>query len=108
MNVLEEANKLNIVLAIIGSSSLAALIGGLVTYFTEKSKRKEEKNDLLLFLTASLLSLMGQYAIKDKKISFENLKLITNMYERYKTYPSANGYVDAIVNKVKSLSVEDD
>jgi hypothetical protein len=96
-----------VLLAILSSGALSAVVSSVVTYFIDKAKRKEEENDLLQFLTASQLTILGQNVIKDGSIDFETLKLYSNMYDRYKKIKGANGYVDALMTKVKSLPIKE-
>ena len=96
-----------IILAILGSGAFSALIGSITTYFIEKAKRKDNEEDLLTFLTASQLTILGQNTIRDGEIDFETLKLYVKMYERYKQIPKANGFVDALYTKVKSLPIKE-
>ena len=98
---------MNIVLAIIGSSAFAAVVGSLTTYLIEKAKNKDNKNDILLLMCASELTMLGEGAIKDGEISFAKAKLFKQLYTKYKEIPDADGYVDLVNEQVSKLPLKE-
>lgn len=98
----------SILLAILGSGAFSALIGSITTYFIEKAKQKDNKNDMLLLMCASELTMLGESAIRDGYIAFAKARLFKSLYENYKKMPNADGYVDLINQKVSQLPLQED
>ena len=96
-----------IFLAIVSSSAFAALVGSVTTYFIEKAKNKDTKNDMLLLMCASELTMLGEGAIQEGDISFAKAKLFKALYTKYKGFPEADGYVDLINQKVGQLPLKE-
>ena len=98
---------MNIFLAIVTSSAFAAVVGSVTTYFIEKAKRKDDKNDILLLMCASELTMLGEGAIQEGDISFAKAKLFKALYTKYKSFPEADGYIDLVNQKVSQLPLEE-
>lgn len=98
---------MNVIIAIIGSGALSALVGSLTTYFIERAKQKDSKNDMLLLMCASELTMLGESAIQKEEISFAKAKLFKALYTKYKAFPDADGYVDLINEKVEALPLKE-
>lgn len=96
-----------IIIAIIGSSALSALIGGIVTIIGNSIKEKKNSSSLLMQNTAISLWMLGNAMIHNKHIDNEALKLFLDTYKLYKE-EKGNGYIDYIYNKVIALPVTDD
>ena len=96
-----------IILAILGSGAFSALIGSITTYFIEKAKRKDTKNDMLILMCASELTMLGESAIKDGEISFAKAKLFKALYTKYKAIPEADGYVDLVNQTIGQLPLKE-
>jgi len=96
-----------VLLAILGSGAFSALIGSITTYFIEKAKNKDSKNDMLLLMCASELTMLGESAIRDGYIEFAKARLFKSLYENYKKLPNADGYVDLINTKVSQLPLKE-
>jgi len=97
-----------VIIAILGSSAFSALVGGLVTYFTQKRRDKDNKNDMVLLLCASILTMLGEGSIQDGSIPFAKAKLFKNLYKMYKEFPDADGYIDLVNQKVTQLPLKED
>lgn len=98
---------MDIFLAIVTSSAFAAVVGSVTTYFIEKAKRKDDKNDILLLMCASELTMLGEGAIQEGDISFAKAKLFKALYTKYKEIPEADGYVDLVNQKVSQLPLKE-
>ena len=98
---------MNIFLAIVTSSAFAAVVGSVTTYFIEKARRKDDKNDILLLMCASELTMLGEGAIKEGEISFAKAKLFKNLYKNYKDIPDADGYIDLVNDQVSKLPLKE-
>ena len=96
-----------IILAILGSGAFSALIGSVTTYFIEKAKQKDNKNDMILLMCASELTMMGEGAVSEGCISFAKAKLFKQMYQKYKGFPEADGYLDLLNSKVSQLPLKE-
>ena len=96
-----------VIITILGSGAFSALVGGLVTYYTQKRRDKDSKNDMLLLMCASELTMLGESAIKNNEISFAKAKLFKALYTKYKSFPEADGYIDLVNQKVSQLPLEE-
>ena len=97
----------NIIIAIIGSSALRALIGGIVTIIGNSVKEKKNNSSLLMQNTAISLWMLGNAMIQNNHIDREALKLFLDTYKLYKD-KKGNGYIDYIHSKVIALPIIDD
>lgn len=96
-----------IIIAIISSSALSALIGGIVTIIGNHIKEKKNDSSLLMQNTAISLWMLGNAMIQNNHIDKEALKLFLDTYKLYKD-KKGNGYIDYIYGKVVALPLIDD
>ena len=97
----------NLVLAIIGSSSVATIITAIINAITKKKEGKSLDHALLIALTGMEIRKGCKQAIKDNGISYEELKQLQEMNALYKLN-GGNGFVKVLMEKVAKLPIIDE
>lgn len=94
-----------IIIAIISSGALSALVSGFFSFLRD---RKDKRNGVAAGVQIVLydrIKWLGKQHIKRGTITFEDLEDLTEMHRVYHDQLGGNGYLDKIMDEVKSLKI---
>ena len=98
---------MEIILAILGSSSVATIITTIINAITKKKEGQSLDHRLLVALAGYRIRLACKEAIKDNGISYEELKQLQELNALYKNN-GGNGFVKVLMEKVAKLPIIDE
>jgi hypothetical protein len=108
---------LQIILAVLGGSALAALINQIGEFARQKAKKKDsqeetENKDMtalkqgMKFIMLDRIKWLGQSYIKSGEISFNDRRLLNEMHGVYHNGLGGNGDLDTLMREVNELSLK--
>lgn len=96
---------MEILIAIIGSSALAALISGIFTLIAAKKQRKTDYGEAIMVLLWNELDGQCKRYIEEGHITADDMNRILKMHKCYKSL-GGNGYLDTLMSNVKNLPLK--
>lgn len=108
---------MEVVLAVLGGSALAALITELGGYIrarqAEKYKTEDKETDEISALKIGMRYLMfdrirhiGQSYLKDGEVDFDDRRILNDMHSLYHNELGGNGDLDVLMESVNSLPLK--
>lgn len=94
-----------IVIAIISSGVLSTLVSCLFNYFSKKKSLDDGVRAGVRTLLYDRIKTRGNRYISEGQIDSEELQDLINMHKIYHTDLGGNGYLDTLMEKVRSLPV---
>lgn len=96
---------MDLYIAIIGSSALAALISGVFNTIKDKKSCKDGVREGVRQLLYDRIKFLGQKYIAAGEISAEDLEDLIDMHKIYHSQLGGNGFLDKIMERVKILKL---
>ena len=115
-------------IAVIGSSALAALVGGTFEWFRFRRERKAKKEDIaelrleerldqmesqnkaqseaLKYILFDRIRFLGQAYITDGEIDFDDRRVLNEMHGSYHNGLGGNGDLDNLMRDVNALKLK--
>jgi len=108
---------MEIVLAILGGTAVAALINQIGESIRQKRKRKYDKSDEkdkdmeavkigLKWVIYDRIRYLGQTYINQKKIDFDDRRILNEMHKCYHNGLGGNGDLDNLMSEVNALPLK--
>lgn len=108
---------IEIIIAVLGGSALAALINQLGETYRQKKKRQASQEDkhngdyadmkkALMYVILDRIRYLGQVYIKDGAIDFDDRRLLHEMHDVYHNGLGGNGDLDALMDEVNHLPLK--
>lgn len=101
-----------IVLAILGGATGAALVTGVMSIVMYRMKRRDEKNDsndvmakALRYLMLYIIQERAKDHIRAQEVSLEDLRLLHHWHNLYHDGLGGNGDADALIQQVEHLKI---
>ena len=98
---------MEILIAILGSSSVATIITTIINAITKKKEGQSLDHKLLIALTGMEIRKACKQALKENGISYEELKQLQEMNLLYKKN-GGNGFVKVLMEKIERLPIIDE
>lgn len=108
---------MEVIIAVLGGSALAALINQLGETYRQRKKRQasqEDKQDgdyaamkkALMYVILDRIRYLGQVYIKDGSIDFDDRRLLHEMHDVYHNGLGGNGDLDALMDEINHLPLK--
>nr|WP_302656639.1 hypothetical protein [uncultured Agathobaculum sp.] len=94
-----------IIIAILGSGLLSTIINQLCSFYQRKAEKKTGVNSALRLILKDRLRFLCVHYIQQGWIYEDELEDIITMHKCYHDDLKGNGYLDTLMNRVKSLEV---
>ncbi len=99
---------LTIILAVISSSAFSAVVNGIIAARREKRQKETGVSAGIRMLLYDRIKHLGKSYIDRGSISTDELEDLISMHRIYHDDLSGNGFLDAIMNQVKSLPIDNE
>ena len=96
-----------VIIAILSSGAFTAVINAFLNYLNKKNESKSNINKALMCLLGYEIKTECHRLIKQKKLELDDLKQLQELNDLYHIM-GGNGYVKALMDKVKGLEVHHD
>lgn len=108
---------MELLVAVLGGSALAALINQIGETYRQKKKRQATKEDesnadyaalkkALMYVILDRIRYLGQVYMRDKEIDFDDRRLLNEMHDVYHNELGGNGDLDTLMKEVNHLPLK--
>ena len=101
-----DANTVTLLCAVLGSGVLSTTITQIISHVDKKKEKKNGMNQGVRLILKDRLRFLCVHYIEQGWIYCDELEDIMAMHAVYHTDLGGNGYLDALMAKVKSLPVK--
>ena len=106
-----------IILAVLGGSALAALISQIGEYFRERKNHQEKDQDeesedikiikeALCYLLYDRIRYLGEKYLENGTVDFDDRRILNNMHQVYHNKLGGNGDLDNLIKNVNKLPLQ--
>ena len=103
-----DAQLVTIICAVIGSGALSTLITQLISHHDKKMDKKNAVSKAVRMVLKDRIRYLCEKYITQGWVYASDLEDLLKMHECYHTDLDGNGFLDAFMNKVKTLPVKAD